>query len=461
MLLIGLAKGGFSGMGALGMPLMALGMDPVRGAAILLPILIAQDAIGVTAFRKSWDKRILLIMLPGAVVGVGLGWLFAASVSSAAILVAVGAISMLFGLYRLWAERGGRIAASSHSPAWVGTLFGVATGFTSQIAHAGGPPYQMWVMPAKAGARRLRRHHRHLLRGAQLDQGPGLCRLGPIHSRQCAGDANPPPLRPARQPRRRLAGPQGPGRALLHDHLRADGGGGGEIAVGRAGILGPKIDEVEAFQPSSCQLSQFPQGANRFPGSIDVPKSRPQRLRRHESASVRTKSYIERGWKRPGRLRARAFSLTLHVTEARMNKPGPVPGRERVAKRRAALRARAAAQAILGARRQFAGVQGRGEPRMRGAKKLWTDHPEEWDYRGPAILAAGRSGLKRGDVVTIATGGGFGGKPRPAVIVQSDKFAEVPTLVVAPFTSELSDARVLRLRFQPESGNGLRRPRTS
>jgi uncharacterized protein len=149
VLLIGLAKGGFSGMGALGMPLIALGMDPVRGAAILLPILIAQDAIGVTAFRKSWDGRILLIMLPGAILGVGLGWLFAASVSSAAILVAVGAISVLFGLYRLWVERGGRIAASSRSPAWVGALFGIATGFTSQIAHAGGPPYQMWVMPRR------------------------------------------------------------------------------------------------------------------------------------------------------------------------------------------------------------------------------------------------------------------------------------------------------------------------
>lgn len=64
--------------------------------------------------------------------------------------------------------------------------------------------------------------------------------------------------------------------------------------------------------------------------------------------------------------------------------------------------------------------------------------------------------MKRGDIVTIATGGGFGGKPRPAVIVQSDEFADIPTLLVAPFTSELSDAHVLRLRFQPDSGNGLR-----
>jgi uncharacterized membrane protein YfcA len=149
VLIVGLAKGGFSGMGALGMPLMALAIDPVRAAAILLPILIAQDVVGVAAFRRTWDGRILFIMLPGAILGVVLGWWFAASVSSRAVLVAVGAISVLFGGYRLWAERGGRIAASSNSPAWVGTLFGIVTGFTSQIAHAGGPPFQMWVMPRR------------------------------------------------------------------------------------------------------------------------------------------------------------------------------------------------------------------------------------------------------------------------------------------------------------------------
>jgi uncharacterized membrane protein YfcA len=149
VILIGLAKGGFSGLGAIGLPIMALGVAPVRGAAILLPILIAQDIVGVTAFRKTWDKSILIIMLPGAILGVALGWLFAASVSANAVLVAVGAIAMLFGTYRLWIERGGRMAAARNSPGWVGGLFGVATGFTSQIAHAGGPPFQMWVMPRR------------------------------------------------------------------------------------------------------------------------------------------------------------------------------------------------------------------------------------------------------------------------------------------------------------------------
>ena len=149
VILIGLAKGGFSGLGALGMPLMALGIDPVAGAAILLPILIVQDAVGVAAFRKTWDARTLKLLLPGAVVGIGLGYLLAAEVSSKAILAALGAVSILFGVQRLWVERGGRNPAPSSSSPWVGSLFGVATGFTSQIAHAGGPPFQMWVMPRR------------------------------------------------------------------------------------------------------------------------------------------------------------------------------------------------------------------------------------------------------------------------------------------------------------------------
>jgi uncharacterized membrane protein YfcA len=149
VILIGLAKGGFSGLGALGMPLMALGVDPVAGAAILLPILIAQDVVGVAAFRNSWDGAILTALFPGAIVGVLLGYLLAAKVSSEAVMAALGAVSILFGVHRLWLERGSRTIASSSSSPWVGSLFGIATGFTSQIAHAGGPPFQMWVMPRR------------------------------------------------------------------------------------------------------------------------------------------------------------------------------------------------------------------------------------------------------------------------------------------------------------------------
>lgn len=149
VILLGLAKGGFAGMGALSMPLLALAISPVRAAAILLPILIVQDIVGVWAFRRDWDGYVLGWTLPGAVIGIALGYLLAAQVSADAVLGAVGAISLIFGGYRLWRERGASIATASDAPGWVGALCGIASGFTSQIAHAGQPPFQLWVLPRR------------------------------------------------------------------------------------------------------------------------------------------------------------------------------------------------------------------------------------------------------------------------------------------------------------------------
>jgi uncharacterized protein len=149
VILVGMAKGGFSGLGALGTPVAALVLPPSTAAAILLPILIVQDVVSVWSFRHSWSKWIVGWMLPGAMIGVGIGWALAASIDEKALMGVLGAITLLFGLYRLWIERGARQVAASTSPGWVGALFGVVTGFTSQVAHAGGPPFQMWVTPRK------------------------------------------------------------------------------------------------------------------------------------------------------------------------------------------------------------------------------------------------------------------------------------------------------------------------
>lgn len=147
VVILGLAKGGFAGLGALATPLLALALPPATAAALLLPVLLAQDVVSVWSFRKSWDRWVVCWMAPGAAVGITLGWLFAERVDEAALLLALGAITLGFGLYRLWIERGGRLVAPLASPGWIGSLFGVATGVTSQIAHAGGPPFQMWVTP--------------------------------------------------------------------------------------------------------------------------------------------------------------------------------------------------------------------------------------------------------------------------------------------------------------------------
>jgi mRNA interferase MazF len=64
--------------------------------------------------------------------------------------------------------------------------------------------------------------------------------------------------------------------------------------------------------------------------------------------------------------------------------------------------------------------------------------------------------LSRGDVVIVATGSGFGGKPRPALIIQADEFDTADTVVAALFTTELTEAEPVRPRYEPTGANGLR-----
>ena len=107
VILYGPGKGGFTGFGTLAMPIIALAISPVRGASIMLPILVLQDIVGVIAYRRAWDRRNMLMLLPGACLGIGLGYLFAARVPDAAVALAVGVVSIWFGLGRLLIERKG------------------------------------------------------------------------------------------------------------------------------------------------------------------------------------------------------------------------------------------------------------------------------------------------------------------------------------------------------------------
>lgn len=146
VILVGLAKGGFAGLGAAAMPLLALVMDPVAAAGMLLPILMVQDVVSVWAFRRSFDVPTLILTLPGAVVGIFLGWLLASSINEDAVRGFVGVIALSFGVYRLLPMLGIEARLSGPAPSWVGAIMGGVSGFTSQIAHAGGPPFQIWAL---------------------------------------------------------------------------------------------------------------------------------------------------------------------------------------------------------------------------------------------------------------------------------------------------------------------------
>jgi uncharacterized protein len=146
VILVGLGKGGFAGLGTAAMPVMTLVIDPISAAAILLPLFIVQDLVGVWAFRKTVDWRILGWALPGAVVGTFLGWLLAANVAVWVVEAAVGAIAIVFGINRLAATRGSGARISGQQPEALGLFWGGLSGFTSQVALAGGPPFQIWAL---------------------------------------------------------------------------------------------------------------------------------------------------------------------------------------------------------------------------------------------------------------------------------------------------------------------------
>ncbi len=152
VILLGLSKGGFSGLSTLAMPLLVLAISPVRAAAIVLPILIVQDWVSVWAFRHDFNTRNLLILMPGALIGIAAGWLLAARVEAAAVRLAVGLISIGFVVFMLLRDR---LAGDAAAPANVapGIFWGALGGFTSFVSHAGGPPLMVYVMPQKLSPR--------------------------------------------------------------------------------------------------------------------------------------------------------------------------------------------------------------------------------------------------------------------------------------------------------------------
>ncbi len=146
VVILGLSKGGFTGLSSLAMPLLSLVDSPIKAAAILLPILIVQDWVSVWAFRRDFSTPNLVILIPSAMVGVFVGWLLAARVSEDAVRLAVGVISIAFVAYMLIRDRLGR--APVEKPGVPdGFFWGSLAGFTSFISHAGGPPFQVYVMP--------------------------------------------------------------------------------------------------------------------------------------------------------------------------------------------------------------------------------------------------------------------------------------------------------------------------
>jgi uncharacterized membrane protein YfcA len=144
---LGLSKGGFSGIGMVATPMLALILPPLEAAAILLPIILIQDVISVWVYRRVWDTWNLKVMIPGCVLGVGAAWLLAAHVSDGVIRLTVGLIALGFVAYALLRHY---LPGEPPRPrASHGVFWGALSGFTTTLIQIGAPPYYAFVLPQR------------------------------------------------------------------------------------------------------------------------------------------------------------------------------------------------------------------------------------------------------------------------------------------------------------------------
>ncbi len=148
VLIMGVSKGGFgSGLGIMATPLVALAVPTPQAAAIMLPILMVMDVTGLLAYRGTFLRANLGLLLAGGVAGIALGALTFRYFSEAMIRALLGAMALAFVAHRV--RLGGTSAPAVTGSKASGFFWSTLSGLASTIAHAGGPPLSVYLLPQK------------------------------------------------------------------------------------------------------------------------------------------------------------------------------------------------------------------------------------------------------------------------------------------------------------------------
>ena len=147
VLLLGISKSGFgAGFGSLAVPIIALAVAVPQAAAILMPLLLLMDLLGMAAFRKDFDLKLLKFLVLCGLVGTVVGALLFKVLDAKVVAGIVGVFTLLFLAQRLlFPPR----PDSAPPPKWLGGILAVTSGFTSFVSHAGGPPLSAYVIPLR------------------------------------------------------------------------------------------------------------------------------------------------------------------------------------------------------------------------------------------------------------------------------------------------------------------------
>ena len=147
VLLLGVSKSGFgAGFGSLAVPIMALAVTVPQAAAILMPVLLLMDMLGMAAFRRDVDIRLLRFLLPFGLLGTVIGTVLFRLLDAHVVAGIVGAFTLLFLAQRLLFPPD---VHSAPPPRWLGAVLTATAGFTSFVAHAGSPPVSAYVIPLR------------------------------------------------------------------------------------------------------------------------------------------------------------------------------------------------------------------------------------------------------------------------------------------------------------------------
>lgn len=144
--MIGAAKGGgWGSLAALAVPFvgLVLPIDDVIG--MMLPVLMLADILAIGVHWKKWDKRLIVLLIPASIIGVTIGTLFLTKAPVRLIRTVIGTIILLFAFYKLFEKS--IFKKLTYTPRnWHGRLGGLVAGFTSSVAHTGGPPIAIYLL---------------------------------------------------------------------------------------------------------------------------------------------------------------------------------------------------------------------------------------------------------------------------------------------------------------------------
>jgi uncharacterized membrane protein YfcA len=145
IVIAGISKGGFgSGVGLLAVPMMALSIPVPQAAAIMLPILCLMDLVGLWTYWRVWDQAAMAALLPAAIAGSVVGALTFSLLDERLLRLAIGVVAVAFVLDH-WLVR--RTTGDARPSAAKAAVCGALSGYTSFVAHAGGPPLNMYLLP--------------------------------------------------------------------------------------------------------------------------------------------------------------------------------------------------------------------------------------------------------------------------------------------------------------------------